>query len=63
MNIYHITKLKLDAGEQDVWRMHEKLGQSAVWYDIFVNCNWVDTWSSSTVHIHSQTKQNTQQET
>ena len=39
--------------------MEEKLEHSAVWYDIFVNGNWVDThWQQYNTHLLTKNTQN-----
>ena len=37
---------------------------SWVWYDIFINCNWVDTrWQQYSTHLHTNSTQNDTKQT
>ena len=44
MSLLRNINVKLSLGETGMWRLEEEIEQNAVWYDIFVNCNWVATW-------------------
>ena len=70
MSLLRNINVKLSLGETGMWRLEEEIEQNAVWYDIFVNCNWVATWwqqYSTLLHTNNTQNnkmiQNTQNET
>ena len=43
---------------------HDDYDYDNIWYDIFVNCNWVATrWQQCSTHLHTNNKQNDSKQT